>query len=76
MYVSYKQNGMRKRNEHQSIILSKMKRKIKYIAYFLILDLFLWTAAAITVQKMKCPKITVIELIMHIPKSIVCNFEK
>lgn len=39
-------------------------------------SLILWVLISNTVQRFKCPTMTETELLLHIPKSFVCNWSE
>ena len=48
-----------------------MKKILKYIAIIILL----WIAASSTIQRFKCHKMTETELFLHIPKSIIGQWD-
>lgn len=49
---------------------------MKKILYFALIALFCWMSITNIIQAFKCPKMTQTELLLHINKSFVCDWNK
>lgn len=43
--------------------------------YFVLSTVFLWISVSSTIQAFKCPKMSQTELLLHTPKSFVCDWQ-
>lgn len=43
--------------------------------YFVLIAVFWWVVISNTIQAFKCPEMSMTELFIHIPKSLVCDWE-
>ncbi len=48
-----------------------MKNKI---LYYILIIVTTWVSITNIIQAFKCPKMTQTELLIHIPKTVVCNW--
>ena len=51
-------------------------KTLKTIVLLLIIIILMWISVTNTIQAFKCPKMTHTELFLHLPKTIMLNFEK
>jgi len=54
--------------------MKKVKTGIGKIFYILLIVVFLWISVCNMVQAFKCPKMTYTELFLHLPKSVVLDW--
>lgn len=53
----------------------KMKEYICNSLYSVLVVVVLWVAVSGFIQRFKCPSMTETEVFLHIPKSVVCNWD-
>ena len=51
--------------------IKKIKENLVLIPFFALL----WVGVSSTVQALSCPEMTQAEVMLHIPKSFICDFE-
>lgn len=54
---------------------NKIEDSISNIIYNVLVVTLLWIAISSFIQRFKCPSMTETELFLHIPKSVVCDWE-
>ena len=53
----------------------KIKEYASNALYTVLVAVLLWVAVSNIIQAFKCPKMTNTELFLHIPKSVVCDWQ-
>lgn len=56
-----------------------MKKFFNYLGkvlYYLLIIFMLWIVFSSMIQRFKCPNMTETEIFLHIPKSVICDWEK
>jgi len=56
-------------------MIKYIKENIGNALYFVLVAVFLWVSITNIIQSFKCPKMTQTELLIHIPKSFVCDWQ-
>jgi len=56
-------------------MIKYIKDNISNALYFVLVAVFLWVSISNIIQSFKCPKMTQTELLLHIPKSFVCDWK-
>jgi hypothetical protein len=53
-----------------------MKQKTKEIIQIIIMLPLLWVGISTFIQALKCPEMSQTELLLHVPKSFICDWTK
>ncbi len=56
-------------------MIKYIKDNISNALYFVLVAVFLWVSISNIIQSFKCPKMTQTELLLHIPKSFVFDWQ-
>ena len=59
-----------------NIMTAKNKESIKEVLYMMLTVLLLWVVVTNTIQAFKCPKMTPTELLLHLPKTIIGDWQQ
>lgn len=57
------------------VIMYSIKQYIIGISYTILVTILLWIAISSIIQAFKCPSMTQTQLFMHIPKSVICDWQ-
>jgi hypothetical protein len=56
-------------------MIKYIKEKTGNARYIVLISVFLWMAISNAIQAFKCPKMSQTELLIHMPKSFVCDWQ-